>query len=67
MNAALEDKLERGVKSKVRAAPKEGFVPKTELGRKLWGLRQKYIAEGGRLYSDREIADELERRSVDHD
>lgn len=48
-------------------APKETFVPKTELGRKLWGLRQKYIATGGRLYTDTEIADELERRTFGHD
>jgi hypothetical protein len=47
--------------------PSETFVPKTELGRKLWGLRQKYIAEGGRLYTDREIADELERRAAGPD
>ncbi len=41
---------------------KETFVPKTELGRKLWALRQKYISEGGRLYTAEEIADELDRR-----
>jgi len=67
VNITLHDELEGDVKSKVPPTPKslseETFVPKTELGRKLWGLRQKYIAAGGRLYTDREIADELDRRA----
>ena len=43
-------------------ALKEVFVPKTDLGRKLWALRQKYIAEGGRLYTLAEIQQEVARR-----
>jgi hypothetical protein len=38
------------------------FKPKTERGKKLWALRQKYIAEGGRLYSMREIRKEIAER-----
>ena len=43
------------------------FVPKTEIGRKLWALRQKYLAHGGRLFTDAEIAEELERRAAGRD
>lgn len=35
------------------------YVPKTERGRRLWALRQKYIASGGRLYTLVEIQEEL--------
>ena len=48
--------------SQRQMVPKDTFVPKTELGRKLWALRQKYIAEGGRLYTMKEIQQEVARR-----
>lgn len=51
----------------VKVATKAPFVPKTELGRKLWALRLKYIAEGGRLFTDSEIAEELERQAAGRD
>lgn len=45
-----------------QAVSKAAFVPKTELGSKLWALRQRYIAEGGKLYSLAEIQQEVARR-----
>jgi hypothetical protein len=43
----------------------ECFVPKTERGRRLWKLRQKYIANGGRLYSLDEIQRELDEQRAE--
>ncbi len=61
----------KGVESRLAAwpsKPKEWaeamhtvFVPRTELAKKLWALRQKYIAEGGKLYSVVEIQQEVAR------
>ncbi|MEW6366531.1 MAG: hypothetical protein AB1714_18035 [Acidobacteriota bacterium] len=38
------------------------FQPRTDLGRRLWQLRQQYIAGGGRLYSAEEIQAEIDRQ-----
>jgi hypothetical protein len=62
--AALEGWLER-FHQETRS--KEKFVPTTALGGKLWALRQKYIAEGGRLYSLHEIQQEVSRRRDESD
>ncbi len=62
--AALEGWLER-FHQETRLP--ENFVPKTGLGGKLSALRQKYIAEGGRLYSLHEIQQEVSRRRGESD
>jgi hypothetical protein len=39
-----------------------GFKPKTVLGKRLWALRQKYIAEGGKLLDWDELEKEVALR-----
>jgi len=38
------------------------FIPRTPLGRKLVALRNKAISAGMRLFSEKEVLDELKRR-----
>ncbi len=44
---------------KEQASNEGEFKPKTEFGRKLWALRQRYVSEGGQLYTSEEIALEI--------
>jgi len=41
-----------------------GYVPRTELGRKLLKLRQQYAAEGGKFLSREELDEEVARRRL---
>ena len=38
------------------------FVPQTPLGKKLWGIRQRAIAQGMQLLSEEELEQELADR-----
>lgn len=42
--------------------PQPEFVPQTPLGKKLWEIRQRAIAEGMKLLTDEELEQELAER-----
>lgn len=42
--------------------PQPEFVPQTELGKKLWEIRQRIVASGIPLLSDEELEQELALR-----
>ena len=53
-----------GVKLRKRRIEEEGqipgeFNPRTDLGRKLWRMRERYIAGGGKLLNWDELEHEL--------
>ncbi len=52
---AVAEKLERVKKPK--------WTPKTAYGKELWALRQKFIADGGKLLDREGIERELKERS----
>jgi hypothetical protein len=46
-----------------RQTPRKSvFVPKTELAAQLWAIRQKFIADGGKLLGPDDIRKEVARR-----
>uniref|UniRef100_B8HKS4 Uncharacterized protein n=1 Tax=Cyanothece sp. (strain PCC 7425 / ATCC 29141) TaxID=395961 RepID=B8HKS4_CYAP4 len=48
--------------------PEPEFVPQTPLGKKLWEIRQRAIAEGMQLLTEEELEQELaERRGGYHE
>ena len=61
-DSEVDPSLQEDPQSSVATEQLQPFVPPTDLARKLWALRQKYIAEGGRLYSIAEIQQELVSR-----
>jgi hypothetical protein len=42
--------------------PEPEFVPQTPLGKKLWEIRQRVIAEGMKLLTEEELEQELAER-----
>jgi hypothetical protein len=58
----MTEKIAPNITHKHQPSSEEKFVPRTDLAKTLWALRQKYIAEGGRLYTLREIQHEIARR-----
>ncbi len=42
--------------------PQPEFVPQTELGKKLWEIRQRIVASGVPLLSDEELEQEIALR-----
>jgi hypothetical protein len=58
-NATLEDALRE-----FRA--QESWVPRTPLGQRLNELRQRFIAEGGKLLTADEVATEVRQRRGKH-
>lgn len=58
-NVALEDVLRE-------FREQESWVPRTPLGRRLKELRQRFIAEGGKLLTPDEVAAEVRDRRGKH-
>ncbi len=44
------------------ASPSVEFVPQTPLGRKLWEIRQRAIADGMKLLTEEELEQEIAER-----
>ena len=65
MTAAARSKTKRlgqPLPEKTASEVKERFVPQTDLGRRLWKIRQRIVASGQPLLSREEIESDLRER-----
>ena len=58
----MPQKLKEPPKRRRNASHKASFTPKTDLAAQLWSIRQKFIADGGKLLAPEEIRREVARR-----
>jgi hypothetical protein len=54
--------IREAVREKLAHAEKDGWKPRTELGRKLWALRQRHVDSGAPLLDAEGIAAEIRER-----
>lgn len=57
-----QDKVVEFAKSLKQETSESEFVPQTPLGKKLWEIRQRAIANGMKLLTDEELEQELAER-----